>query len=317
MSALERLVGASSTQAPFAERLPRRRPKAAWAVAVAAPLVITLLARVLGSSVPPASTLFVTLLVVVLAALLGGARPALTAVVVGLVAQWAFFAFPYGILNNREPAQISVLIAFVVIGAGIGLLVDELARLTREQAALRGIATLVAQGRPPAELFAAVAEEVAALLVADNALVTHLESDGLVTVVATGGGRANGFAVGERLSVEAPTALATVVRTHRAARTDDHEGIRSSVATPIIVQGHLWGVIVASWRHRRLPADSEQRMFNFTEIVATAIADAESRSELAASRARIVAASDATRRRVERDLHDGVQQRLVSLARTA
>jgi signal transduction histidine kinase len=91
-------------------------------------------------------------------------------------------------------------------------------------------------------------------------------------------------------------------------------GMRSSVATPIIVDGRLWGVIGASSIRALLSVDSERRLLNFTELVATAIADAESRSQLAASRARIVAASDETRRRVERDLHDGVQQRLVSLA---
>jgi uncharacterized protein YoaH (UPF0181 family) len=128
---------------------------------VAAPLLITLGARALGSSVPPATTLFVTLLVVVLGALLGGARPALAAIAVGLVAQEVLFSFPYGSLTNHKPAQISVLVAFVAIGAGIGILVDELARLTSEQAALKRIATLVARGVPPAELFAAVAEEVA------------------------------------------------------------------------------------------------------------------------------------------------------------
>jgi signal transduction histidine kinase len=81
-----------------------------------------------------------------------------------------------------------------------------------------------------------------------------------------------------------------------------------------MVEGRLWGVIAASSRRSRLAAQSEEKMLHFAELVATAIANAESRSELAASRARIVAASDATRRRVERDLHDGVQQRLVSLA---
>ena len=160
MSALERL-GASSAQRPFAERLPRRRRKTAWGIAVVAPLLITLGARVLGSSVPPATILFATLLVVVVVALIGGVRPAFTAIVVGLLAQEVFFTFPYGSLTNRQPAQLSVLVVFVVIGAGIGILVDELARLTTEQAALRRIATLVARGMPPAELFSAVAEEVA------------------------------------------------------------------------------------------------------------------------------------------------------------
>jgi signal transduction histidine kinase len=124
-------------------------------------------------------------------------------------------------------------------------------------------------------------------------------------------------------------ATASVLRTGRSARVDDYSGgsgpvvdlirragIRSSVASPILVEGHVWGVIVVSTRREPLSADTEQRMVDFTEIVATAIANAESRAELAASRARIVAASDETRRRLERDLHDGIQQRLVSLALT-
>jgi signal transduction histidine kinase len=321
-----RLARPSSAQRPFAERLPRRRRKTAWGIAVVAPLLITRGAHVLGSSVPPATTLFVTLLVVVVAALFGGAGPALMAVVVGLLAQEVFFTFPYGSLTNRKPAQASVLVVFVIIGAGIGLLVDELARLTTEQAALRRIATLVAGGMPPAQVFSAVANEVSALLHADEALIAHVEPDGFVTILAVGG-RATEYIAGARLQVEPAMVMATVVRTRRPARIDDYAraspafkerirrvGVRSRVATPIIVEGRLWGVIVASSRGWLLPAESEQRMLNFTELVATAIANAESRSELAASRARIVVASDETRRRVERDLHDGVQQRLVSLA---
>src|SRR5882757_8820444 len=106
MSALGRVLGAWSTQRPFAERLPRRRRKAAWVIAVAAPLLITRGSRDLGSSVPPATMLFATLLVVVIVALIGGVGPAATAIVVGLVAQEVFFTFPYGSLANREPAQL-------------------------------------------------------------------------------------------------------------------------------------------------------------------------------------------------------------------
>jgi GAF domain-containing protein len=89
-------------------------------------------------------------------------------------------------------------------------------------------------------------------------------------------------------------------------------GINSAVATPIMVEGRLWGLIaVGSILNEPLPADTEARLGSFTELVATAIASAESRAELAASRARIVAAADESRRRIERDLHDGAQQRLV------
>jgi signal transduction histidine kinase len=92
-------------------------------------------------------------------------------------------------------------------------------------------------------------------------------------------------------------------------------GYRSAVGTPIVVEGRLWGVMtLASSAEQPVPGDTEARLASFTELVATAIANADSRSELAASRRRIVAAADEARRRIERDLHDGTQQRLVSLA---
>jgi hypothetical protein len=140
--------------------------------------------------------------------------------------------------------------------------------------------------------------------------------------------------VGTRLKLEGKNASTLVYQTGRAVRTESYadasgpfgatvreRGIRSSVGTPIMVEGRLWGVIgVATTLEQPLPPDAEARLASFTELVATAIANAESRSELAASRRRIVAASDQARRQIERDLHDGTQQRLVSLglaARTA
>jgi signal transduction histidine kinase len=84
------------------------------------------------------------------------------------------------------------------------------------------------------------------------------------------------------------------------------------VGAPIVVDQRLWGVMIASSKEDRpLPADTESRIAAFTELVATAISNTEARSEVAASRARIVAATDEERRRVVRDLHDGAQQRLV------
>jgi signal transduction histidine kinase len=90
-------------------------------------------------------------------------------------------------------------------------------------------------------------------------------------------------------------------------------GIRSVVASPIVVDGRLWGVVTALTRREPFPADAADRMADFTELLATAVGNAQSRAELAASRARIVTAADETRRQIERDLHDGTQQRLVSL----
>jgi signal transduction histidine kinase len=118
-----------------------------------------------------------------------------------------------------------------------------------------------------------------------------------------------------------------VLQTRAAVRLDDMGGltggaaeivskfgIRSAVAIPIMVDGELWGAAgAASTKHQKLPEGIEQRISGFTELVATAISNANARAELAASRARVVAASDATRRRIERDLHDGIQQRLVTL----
>jgi signal transduction histidine kinase len=120
--------------------------------------------------------------------------------------------------------------------------------------------------------------------------------------------------------------VALVLDTGRPARIDDFAnapasaaaharmvGIRSAVATPIVVEGRLWGaMIVLSWQAEPLPADTESRVGEFTELVATAIASIQARAELAASRARIVVAADEERRRVVRDLHDGAQQRLVA-----
>jgi signal transduction histidine kinase len=91
-------------------------------------------------------------------------------------------------------------------------------------------------------------------------------------------------------------------------------GARSAAGTPITVEGRLWGLMtVAVTDEEPLPVGTEERLAGFTELVATAIANSQAQAELTASRARIVATADQTRRRIERDLHDGAQQRLVSL----
>jgi signal transduction histidine kinase len=184
----------------------------------------------------------------------------------------------------------------------------ELRRVTDEQAALRRVTTLVARGAPPGQVFAAVTEEVARLLPADLAVLGRYEADGSVTAVgswsATGADRP--------LPVRAPiggTVASLVFATGGTARTDGQAG------APVHVEGRLWGVVVvACARAEPLPADTEARLAEFTELVATAVANAESQAELTASRARIVTTADSTRRRIERDLHDGAQQRLVALA---
>jgi signal transduction histidine kinase len=202
-----------------------------------------------------------------------------------------------------------------------------LRRIVEEQAALRRVATLVARGVAPDLVLAAVAEETQELLGADLTTIFRFEPDGTATLMGGHGWRQADMDLGTRWKPESPSVVASVLDTGRPARSDNYsptspslpevvrrEGIRSGVASPILVEGRLWGAIVVSSRHGPLPPDTEQRMVDFTELVATAIANAESRAELAASRARVVAAADETRRRIERDLHDGAQQRLVSLA---
>jgi signal transduction histidine kinase len=176
-------------------------------------------------------------------------------------------------------------------------------------------------------VFAAVTGEIGQLLPVDLSDMGRYESDGTVTYVGAWGKAVDHFPVGTRLLLGGKNLSTLVAQTGRSARIDSyadasgpigvasHEmGVRSAVATPIIVEGRLWGVMAAdSTLEQPLPADTEARLADFTELLAMAIGNAESRAALAASRARIVAAADETRRRIERDLHDGTQQQLVSL----
>jgi signal transduction histidine kinase len=206
---------------------------------------------------------------------------------------------------------------------------DAIRMLADQQAALRRIATLVARAVPPSEVFSAVAEELARCIGVTHATLVRYETDGAAVLLASHDdrGRQKEIPVGKRFSFDGESVPAVVFRTGRAARRDSHEnapspdvryihelGLRSGVGVPIVVDGRLWGAAnVGSSRPEPLPPDTEARVGDFADLVATAIANADARTELTASRARIVAASDAARRRFERDLHDGAQQRLVSL----
>jgi signal transduction histidine kinase len=188
---------------------------------------------------------------------------------------------------------------------------DELRMLADEQAALRRLAAAVGHDVSPAEVFAAVAEEISPLVGADDAALVRFEPDRAATVLAGHGQWVNELGLGTRLELDRSLAIAAVFRSGRSARVDERDE-RSAVASPIIVAGRLWGAVVASTSRETLPPDSEERMATFAELVGVVIANAESRAELAASRARVVAAGDEARRRIERDLHDGAQSRLVS-----
>jgi GAF domain-containing protein len=204
---------------------------------------------------------------------------------------------------------------------------EELAQLADEQAALRRVATLVAEAATPNRVFDAVRQEVARMFNIPSTILMRFDADGMATLLATYGDYLG--PVGTRWPLDGDTsAVARVHQTGRAARADytagahgplaqaaRRGGVRYPVAVPVVVEGALWGAMSAgSYGPEPPPADLEGRLAKFTELLGTAIANAEGRAEVAASRARIVATADATRRRIERDLHDGIQQWLVALA---
>ena len=206
---------------------------------------------------------------------------------------------------------------------------DQVSELAERQAALRRVATLVARGVPPSAVFTAVADEVANALRVDNCVLVRFLDDGWCELVAAHDeARLAKIPVGARFPLDGDNLAAMVLRTASTARMDSHEhaagpiaarvrdlGIRSAVGAPIEVDGRLWGAAIIASAEPEPPApDTEARLADFAELVATAIANAQARAELMASRARIVNAADEARRRIERDLHDGAQQRLVTLA---
>ena len=204
----------------------------------------------------------------------------------------------------------------------------EIERLAGEQAALRRVATLVARGADTQEIFAAVAREVSEVMHLPVAAVQRYEDDGeTTTVMAAWSDRPHLFQPGTRWPYHASGLGARVRQTGRAGRVVDYSrrrgafaatarelGLYSVAGAPIIVDGAVWGLVTIASIDGPLPDRTEDHLAEFTELLGTAIANTQSRTELSASRARIVAAADETRRRLERDLHDGIQQRLVSLA---
>ncbi len=214
--------------------------------------------------------------------------------------------------------------AFNTMASSLEASRDELRMIGEEQAALRRVATLVARAVPPDDLFDAVAAEVHRLLGADVTRLVRYEDDGTASVLGGRGGLGTLPSPGTRFRLEGENVTSKVLRTRRAARMENYDhapgtvsasvrasGLRCAVGTPIVVGDRLWGAIVAAWKEASPSPDTEERTTQFTDLVATAIANAQSRAELSASRARIVATADETRRRIERDLHDGAQQRLV------
>ena len=248
------------------------------------------------------------LAVVLLVARVGGILYALPVGVAATLSYDWFFLRP---LRDFNGAAVEVLGTFLAMAVIVGAVATATSRravaaerargdMAETQGSLRRLALLIAQGEAPERVFAAVTKEVRRHLGSDTATLIRFELDGTTTGLACEGAGAP----------EVPAALIAQVReTRRTSRFDS-----TSVGVPIVVDGRLWGMCAVGSVDGQLPADTESRMSEFTELVATSVADAQSRAELISSRARIVAAADEARRRIERDLHDGAQQRLVALA---
>jgi signal transduction histidine kinase len=203
---------------------------------------------------------------------------------------------------------------------------EELRAVADEQAALRRVAMLVAHGAPPEAVFSAVAEELALLVGADAANVVRYESDGTATAVGGWSAHRLEIATGTRMTMAAAGVAMTVLRRGTTTRTEHFDGpsgsvgghfraagLRSGVGSPILVQDQLWGVeIVASAAPDPLPAGSDRRLEAFTELVATAIGNADGRAQLVAARRRVIEATDSARAKLARDIHDGAQQQFLT-----
>jgi PAS domain S-box-containing protein len=229
---------------------------------------------------------------------------------------------PLPLETESRLGQFADLVATAIANAAARA---EVERLAEQQAALRRVAILVAEGAPPAAVFDAVATEIEGLLGADGATLSRFEPDEEVTIVAHRGLDATRLPPGTRISHKGENVTSLVRRSESPARIESSDGAtgtaaelastsgaRASVAAPIVVDGGLWGVAIASWGGEEAPpGDSEERMAQFAGLLDTAIANAHSRDQLTASRVRLLTAGDDARRRVVRDLHDGAQQRLV------
>src|SRR5829696_145546 len=207
--------------------------------------------------------------------------------------------------------------------------VEQLNSLLVDQSALRRVAVLVASDPEPRALFDCVCEELGRVLGVDSTDMVRFEGDDAATVVGTwAASGAPSFPIGSVIPVEGESVTAKIHRSEKPERVDDYTGvdgelaarlrefgIRSVVGAPIRVSGGLWGAIMAVGAEPgAFPEGTEQRIAEFAELVTAALANADARQQLAASRARIVQAGYEERRRLERDLHDGAQQEFVAAA---
>jgi PAS domain S-box-containing protein len=232
-----------------------------------------------------------------------------------------------GVLPRDTEARLPQFVDLVRTAISAAQARDDLRALADEQAALRRLATLVALGTDSQQVFDAVCAETGRLLDAASVNLARFSSDGLYVVVAGWSVRDTHLPTGFRCPL-ADDAIGGVIHRSRAparmeavadgeselARVTRRRGIRSEVGAPVVVEGRIWGALVAGKDvEQPFPVGAESRVARLTDIAAAAVSNAATRAELVASRARIVATGDAVRRRIERNLHDGTQQRLLAL----
>ena len=218
-------------------------------------------------------------------------------------------------IDHRLQQFVGMMALAVVNGEARG----QLQYLADEQAALRRLAELVARGATLDEVFTAAATEASMLLGKHAAaLIKYGDGDSAVVVAVCN----SPVPLGLNIPIDDHNDLGTLRRTGRPARTDNFAGtsladvamafnVSAGVAVPVTVEGRVWGALTTSTSDSPVPLGSEERLTPFAELVAAAIGNAQNKAKLTASRARVVATADETRRRLQRDVHDGAQQRLV------
>lgn len=309
--------------------------------ALAALACATALVRVAQHYAPVQALGSIYTLAVLPIAFLWGARFALPAAVAAVLAyDWLYLPPTHSLALHGSNRAVWLIDLAITLGATVLVAAarrppaaanESYRLLADDQEALRTIAKLVAGSATPNEVFDSVAEEVGRLVGASVTAITRYGSDNSITTLAgwsRGDEPVGPVAVGVSFPLDGPSVDLLVLRTGAPSRVDDYSGvpgtlaaairqtgIRSEVGWPLIANGRIWGAMVASAaRPGAFLEGTEQRIVNFAELVATAISHAEAAAELVASRARIISAGDAARRKLERDLHDATQQRLISIA---
>ena len=298
---------------------------AAWVLAVAGPLSLTLAALPLHWALFRTGFQFSALVLVVTIAVAGGMRPAVTALFLTAVGQALFFAPVFMHMRAGVLPGVVGLAGFAVAGLAVSKLTGKLAHLAAEEAAFQRVAVLVAHAVPEQELFAAAVEEAGRLVRADYVCLGRYESGELVGVASwhrtpcllPARGRWRPSRGVARVASEAGrwARMEAIASTCGPLAEDARDsGIRSAAVLPIKVRERAWGLLLAGTTMRSAPKACPRRCIDsFADLLGAAASNVESLNELTASRARVLAAGDEARRQIERDLHDGAQQRLVSL----